>query len=116
MIYYGIKVVITAILVVTISEIAKRSSFWGGIIASLPLTSVLAFIWLYHETRSLEKITELSYSIFWVVLPSLVLFLVLPLLIKWKVPFWLSLPLSCFVTAGVYFVYIRALSKLGVNL
>ena len=70
--YYLAKVAITALLVVAISEIAKRSSLMGALLASLPLTSILAFIWLYLETGSGEKVAALSASILWLVLPSLV--------------------------------------------
>jgi hypothetical protein len=76
MLYTAIKVLLTAVLVVAISEAAKRSTLLGGILASLPLTSLLAFIWLYGETGDTGKIASLSVSIFWYVLPSLVLFIV----------------------------------------
>ena len=77
MLYTAIKVLLTAVLVVAISEAAKRSTLLGGILASLPLTSLLAFIWLYGESGDTGKIASLSVSIFWYVLPSLVLFIAL---------------------------------------
>ena len=72
MLYTAIKVLLTAVLVVAISEAAKRSTLLGGILASLPLTSLLAFIWFYGETGDTGKIASLSVSIFWYVLSSLV--------------------------------------------
>ena len=63
----------------------------AAILASLPLTSLLAFIWLYGETGDTGKIASLSVSIFWYVLPSLVLFIALPLLLARGIDFWLSL-------------------------
>ena len=69
MLYTALKVLLTAVLVVAISEAAKRSTLLGGILASLPLTSLLAFIWLYGETGDTGKIADLSVSIFWYVLP-----------------------------------------------
>ena len=71
MLYAALKVLLTAVLVVAISEAAKRSTLLGGILASLPLTSLLAFIWVYGETGDTAKIANLSVSIFWYVLPSL---------------------------------------------
>ena len=79
---YAAKVIITVVLVVAIAEIAKRSSFWGAILASLPITSLLAFVWLYTGTGNVEAVARLSGSIFWLVLASLPLFLVLPALIR----------------------------------
>ena len=114
--YYIIKVVITAILVVAISEISKRSSLIGAILASLPIVSVLAFIWLYIDTKSAEKISELSTGIFWLVIPSLSLFLVLPILLKSKVNFYLSLFISCVIMTFFYFSMLFILKKLNINL
>ncbi|MFQ5788629.1 MAG: DUF3147 family protein [Thermodesulfobacteriota bacterium] len=114
--YYIIKVVITAILVVAIAEISKRSSLIGAILASLPIVSVLAFIWLYIDTKSAEKVSELSTGIFWLVIPSLSLFLVLPILLKSKVNFYLSLFISCAIMIFFYFSMLFILKKLNINL
>ena len=67
--YYIIKVLISAILIVGISELSKRSSLIGAILASIPFVSVLAFIWIYVDTKNVETISKLSYSIFWLVIP-----------------------------------------------
>ena len=80
MIYTITKVAITTILIVAISEVAKRSSLAGALLASIPLVSVLAMIWLYVDTKDIEKVSNLATSVFWLVLPSLVLFIALPLL------------------------------------
>ncbi len=81
--YYIIKVLISAILIVGISELSKRSSLIGAILASIPFVSVLAFIWIYVDTKNVETISKLSYSIFWLVIPSLVLFVILPIFLKY---------------------------------
>ena len=70
MIQYGLKILVTAVLVVVIAETAKRWSLAGAILASLPVTSILAMVWLYWDTGDVEKVSQLSYSIFWVVAPS----------------------------------------------
>ena len=115
MIEYAIRVLITAIVVVAVAEIAKRSPLWAAILASLPLTSVLAFVWLYADTGAVGQITSLSRSIFWLVLPSLVLFLLLPVLLDRGMSFWVSLLLACGATAATYIVTIRLLSQLGIK-
>ncbi len=90
MIYYIIKVVISATLIVAISEVSKKSSLIGGILASVPLVSVLGMIWLYIDTQSSEKISQFSTSVFWLVIPSLSLFIVLPVLLKMKIHFYIA--------------------------
>lgn len=75
-----VKVLLSALVLVAVSEASKRSTLVGGLLASLPLTSILAFIWLYRDTRDPQAISALSMSIFGLVIPSLVLFLALPFL------------------------------------
>lgn len=116
MLYYAIKVIISALLIVAVSEIAKRSTGFAALVASLPLTSLLAFVWLHMETSSPDKIAELSSQIFWLVLPSLLLFLLLPLLLKHGLSFWVSLGLSMAATAGCYIAFLPLLRRMGVNL
>ena len=109
MVYYLVKVGISAIVIVTISEVAKRSSFFGALIASLPLTSLLAILWLHFEKAKPDKIANLSQSIFWLVLPSLVFFLLFPALLNRGMQFWPSLSISTIATIIIYFVVIWVL-------
>jgi hypothetical protein len=115
MLQYVVKIILTAAVVGAVAEIAKRSIFWGAAIASLPLTSVLAIVWLYLAGAGTERVAELSHSIFWLVLPSLTLFLVLPLLLRFGLGFWLALSISCVTTAAAYFAIVWSLGRLGVR-
>lgn len=116
MTYTIIKLAITALLIVAISEVSKRSSFLGAILASIPLVSVLAMIWLYIDTRDVEKIASLATGIFWLVIPSLVLFISLPLMLRAGVNFYLSLSLSIGLTVSAYFLMVMALKKAGIEI
>ncbi len=116
MTYTALKVLITALLVVAISEISKRSTAVGAVLASLPLTSLLAFIWLYGETADTAKVASLARSIFWYVLPSLVLFIALPILLDRSVGFWPSLAVSCALTFLAYLLMVAVLGRFGVAL
>lgn len=113
---YVLKIVISAVVLVAVSELAKRSSFWGAALASLPLTSLLAFVWLYLDSGEVQRVSALSQGIFWLVLPSLVLFIALPLLLRSGAGFWLSLALSCFATAVAYFGMVRLLGVFGIRI
>ena len=116
MIYYITKLVITAVLIVVISEIARRSSFMGAILASIPLISVLAMIWLYIDTNDAMKVSALATSVFWLVIPSLALFVSLPLLLKNGINFYLSMGISIAVTIVCYFLMIAVLDHYGIKL
>ena len=116
MTYYILKIVITALLIVLISEIAKRSSFVGAVLASVPLVSVLAMLWLYIDTKDIAKVSALSSSIFWLVLPSLSLFVTLPLLLKQGISFYLSMSISIGITIFSYWFMISVLNHFGIKL
>ncbi len=111
-----IKTLVSALLIAGISEVSRRSTFLGAIMASLPLTSVLALLWLYQDTHDLQKITALSWSIFLIVIPSLILFIALPLLLKAGVDFYLAMLGACGLTALGYFIYLGALAKFGIKI
>lgn len=113
---YIIKVLVSAAVIIAVTEISKRSSFWGGLLASLPLTSLLAFVWLYRDTRDPAQVAALSWSILWLVLPSLVLFVVLPVLLKRGVAFTPSLAAALAAMLAAYLAEIWLLKKLGIPL
>jgi hypothetical protein len=113
---FFLKVAITVVVVIAVSEIAKRSSFWGAILASLPLTSLLAFVWLYTDTGNAQSVAALSRGIFWLVLASLPLFALLPVLLSSGWSFWPSLLVACAITIGAYFALVWLLPRVGVQL
>lgn len=116
MTYLLLKTLLTALVIVAISEISRRYNFFAALLASLPLTSILAFLWIYIEQKNAHTVAELSYSVFWLVLPSLAFFLILPVLIKTGINFYLSLALSCGGMALFYVIYVVALKRLGISL
>lgn len=113
---YVVKVVLSAILIVIVSEASKKSSLVGGIFASIPLLSVIALIWLYIETKDIQKISSLSTSIFWLVIPSLSLFVTLPVFLKMKIDFYIALLLSIVIMVLLYYLMIFILGKFGIQL
>ena len=116
MLYATFKVLLTSVLVVAVSEAAKRSALFGAVIASVPLVSVLAMIWLYVDTGDAEKVARLATGIFWLVLPSLVLFVALPLLLRAGVDFYASLGASIALTVCAYFAMIYSLRLAGIEI
>ena len=113
MAYALLKVMLTAVLVVLVSEVAKRSSLLGAVLASVPLVSVLGMIWLYVDTGDSARVASLAGSIFWLVLPSLALFLVLPPLLRHGVGFYLSLLLAVAATVLCYALTVWMLQRWG---
>ena len=116
MLYYVLKIVITTALIVIISEIAKRNTLIGGLLASIPLISVLAIIWLYVDTKNTEIISEFSINVFWLVIPSLTFFLTLPFLLHKGINFYTSISLAIVITIACYYIMIIVLKKFGISI
>ena len=116
MLLYALKVIISATMIVVATELSKQQTWWGSLVASLPLVSVLAMIWLYIDTGDTAKVASFATGVFWLVLPSLALFIVLPLLIRAGWGFWPGLMVGCVVTAGLYFLELQLLPRLGIQL
>ena len=116
MAYLIVKAAISGVLVMIISEVARRSPGIGGLIASLPLVSVLGIIWLWRDTSDIERIAAHAESTFWFVLPSLPMFLLFPALLRHGVGFWLALVISCALTMALYSLTVWLLPRFGISL
>ena len=109
------KYALTALVVVLVSELAKRSDKLGALVAALPLISILSLIWLYLENQSAEKIANHAWYTFWYVVPTLPMFLAFPLLLP-RLGFWPTL-LACMVISVVSFaVFALLVKRFGIQL
>jgi hypothetical protein len=116
MLYFIIKAGLSGLIAAAVAEIARRYPGWGGLVASLPLTSLLAMIWLWRDTGDAEQVAALTSGIFWFILPSLALFLVLPWLLRSGLGFWLAMGLSVAGTLALYAVWFWAAPRMGIKL
>lgn len=99
---FAVKAIVSGILVALISTIARRYPGWGGLVASLPLVSVMAMLWLYGETREPEKVASLAMSTFWFFLPSMPMFLIIPWLLRSGWSFAATMGVAIVVTLALY--------------
>jgi hypothetical protein len=114
--YLVIKAAVSGVIVAAVSEIARRYPGWGGLVASLPLTSLLAMLWLWRDTHDSARIAELSVSTMWFFLPSIPLFIVLPLLLRSGLVFWVAMALVVAGTLALYALMFWAAPRLGLKL
>lgn len=115
MIYYAVKVATTVALIIAISELSKRSTFAGALLASIPLVSVIAMSWLYFETKDIQQVSQLATSVFWLVLPSLVFFLAFPFLVNMNFSFPTALLTSTAITVASYLLTLWLLNYFGIR-
>ena len=116
MLYFILNIVIILIVIVLVFEISKKNSVFGAVIGSIPIITVLSMIWPYIDIKDIGKIKNFSFNIFWIVIPSLVLFISLPILINNDFNFWFSLAIAIFFPIIFYILTILILSNYGINL
>ena len=109
------KYLITAAVVVLVSEVAKRSDRLGGLLAALPLVTVLALIWLYVEHQPSSKIANHAWYTFWYVVPTLPMFLAFPLLLP-RLGFWPTLLACVVITVVCFWLFARLVRRFGIEL
>lgn len=102
MLLFIVKAVVSGLLVALISTISRKYPGWGGLLASLPLVSVMAMLWLYGETREPEKVAALSMSTFWYFLPSMPMFLIIPFMLRSGWSFAVTMVVAIAITLALY--------------
>ena len=102
MLYLALKAAISGILIAIASTLAKRYPGLGALTASLPLVSVLGMMWLWHDRPDAENMAAHAGANFWYVLPSLPMFLLIPLLLRHGIGFWVALVAGCALTIALY--------------
>ena len=114
-----IKYLITAAVIVIVSEVAKKSDKLGALIVSLPMVTILAMIWIFFDTESADKVKKLSdhasYT-FWYVIPTLPMFLVMPVLFKKGLHFGFVLLIYCLGTFALFYLWAKILEKFDIYL
>ena len=115
MIWLITKYVVTAAIVVIVTEAAKRSDKLGGFIAALPLVTLLALIWLHIERQPQDKIANHAWYTFWFVVPTLPMFLAFPVLLP-RTGFWAALLACIAITVVCFSVFAFIVRPFGVKL
>jgi hypothetical protein len=116
MLYLVLKALVSGAIVAAVSEVAKRYPGFGGLIASLPLVSVLGMIWLWRDKPDVPNMIDHVQGTFWFVLPSLPMFLAIPALMRRGVAFWPSLAAGCLLTMGLYALTVWVGPRFGLKL
>ncbi len=116
MLYLALKAAISGVIVAAVSEIAKRYPGLGGLVASLPLVSLLGMVWLWRDTRDPMRMAAHAEGTFWFVLPSLPMFLLIPFLLRRGLGFWPAIGLGCVLTMSLYSLTVWLGPKLGLRL
>jgi F0F1-type ATP synthase assembly protein I len=109
------KYLVTAGMVVLVSEFAKRSDKLGGLIAALPLVTILTLVWLHVEKQPAAKVANHAWYTFWYVIPTLPMFLVFPVLLE-RIGFWPALAACVVLTVACFAAFALAMKRFGITL
>lgn len=113
---FWVRAILSGLIVAAVALIARRNPAFGALIASLPLISVLAMIWLWRDTHDSENLARHAESTFFYVLPSLPMFLVIPMMLRRGVDFWIALGGGCLLTVVLYFILVAVAARFGVSI
>ena len=102
MTYLFLKAILSAIIIVAVSEVARRSPGIGALISALPLITVLSMIWLWRDTGDADRMAQYAQGTFWYGLPSQPMFLLIPALLKRGFAFWTALAAGWVLTIVLY--------------
>jgi hypothetical protein len=116
MFYFLTKAAISGLIIAIVADLAKRSTAFGALVASLPLISILAAIWIWRDTSDPARVASLMQTTFWYVLPSLPMFLLTPAMLRGGVGFWPSLVAGCLLTFFLYLVTASILARFDIQL
>ncbi len=116
MFYFLIKAALSGLIAAIVSDVSKRSPVLGALVASLPLISIMAVMWLWRDTGDADRIATQMEVTFWYVLPSLPMFLLVPAMLRGGIPFWTALVCGCVLTSVLYLITSWILARFGIQL
>jgi len=111
-----VKLLLSAAVIVVVNKIQCFSDRLSALLIALPLTSLVAMVWMHQAEQGSQRIANHAEGTFWFVLPTLPMFLALPWMLRQGWGFWPSLAANCLLTAGLFWVLVRVLRRFGIDL
>lgn len=112
----GVKLVVTAVVILLVTKIQLFSDKISALLIALPMTSLIAMLWMHHAGQSSERIANHSASTFWFVLPTLPMFLILPWMLRNGWGFGVSMATNCAITVILFWMMVAGLKRFGMDL
>ena len=111
-----VKLFVTAAIILLVTKIQLVSDRLSALLIALPLTSLIAMMWMYHDGQSSQRLANHSEGTFWFVLPTLPMFLILPWMLRSGIGFWTSLAANCGITVILFWVTVVVIRRFGIDL
>ena len=111
-----VKLFISAAIIVLVNKVQLFNDRLSALLIALPLTSLIAMIWMHQGGQSTERVANHSEGTFWFVLPTLPMFLILPWMLRHGWSFWAALAANCLLTVGFFWLTVVVLRRFGIDL
>jgi hypothetical protein len=111
-----VKLLVTAAVILFVTKIQLVSDRLSALLIALPLTSLLAMIWMHQAGQSPTRLANHAEGTFWFVLPTLPMFLILPWMLRNGWGFWAALAANCAITVAFFWVTVIVLRRFGIDL
>lgn len=103
--FFIVKLVVSALAIAAISELAKHLPSLSGLIAAMPLVTLLSLIWLFAETGDYQAAHRFTVGVLWGLAPTVFFFLAAIPMLKKGVSFPLTMAVSFGLWAAAAFVH-----------
>ncbi|HSP43388.1 MAG TPA: DUF3147 family protein [Luteolibacter sp.] len=111
-----VKLLLSAAIIVIVNKVQLFSDRLSALLIALPLTSLVAMVWMHQGGQSPQRIANHAEGTFWFVIPTLPMFLILPWMLRQGHGFWVSLAANCLLTAGFFWLTVIVLRRCGIDL
>lgn len=111
-----VKLLLSALVITLVNKVQLFSDRLSALLIALPLTSLVAMVWMHQAGQSPQRLANHAEGTFWFVLPTLPMFLILPWMLRHGWGFWAALLANCLLTAGFFWLTVFILRRFGVDL
>ena len=111
-----VKLLLTAVIILLVNKVQLVNDRISALLIALPITSLLAMMWMRHEGQSSARLANHAEGTFWFVLPTLPMFLILPWMLRHGWGFWMALLANCLITVALFWVTVVVLRRFGIDL
>jgi hypothetical protein len=110
------KIFLSALIIVVVNKIQLVNDRLSALLIALPLTSLVALVWMHHARQSPERLANHAEGTFWFVLPTLPMFLIFPWMLRNNWSFWSALLANCLITVVLFWITVVVLRRFGIDL
>ena len=110
------KLFLSALVIVVVTKIQLVNDRLSALLIALPITSLVAMIWMHLDNQSSQRLANHAEGTFWFVLPTLPMFLIIPWMLRHHWGFWATLAVNCLITIALFWLTVVVLRRFGIDL